>query len=296
MSNQHSGFGKVHEKMFSSSIMRADVETRWVFVFLFSCCGSDGRYVGDSFAIARHANVSEEAASKALAELAAPDEKSSSPDFEGRRIEDVSDGRTGSVWLVLNHKKYRARRDPFDRASYNAAYYREKTKAKRARGSRQNASVKFNRSQKSVKKADAPDASSGTHAEAQQSGVNVSNGVRPIKPIAEAEARERGSALSGAVFQTPGPTHEEWGERAEREHPDWPDSDVKRALRIATGAKGWPKGWEGRQDTLYERYVDHSKGTAKTPSPHDREKDEIKRTIQKARGIHIPASQGQPRA
>jgi len=258
VSNQHSGFGKVHEKLFASSLMRNDVETRWVFVFLFSCCGSDGRYVGDSFAIARHANVPEESVKRALTVLTDVDPLSSSPEFDGRRIADVSDGHTGSEWLVLNHKKYRARRDPAERAAYNAAYYQSKAKARRAAGRK----------------------------------VRKSNGVRPIKPIAEAEAeaekRER-APLSQASPLTGGPTPEEWGERAKREHPDWPESDVRRSLRIAPHAKGWPKGWEARQDTLHERYLEHPKGTMKTPSPADREKAELKRTIQKAKGIHIPA-------
>lgn len=258
MSNQHSGFGKVHEKLFASSLMRNDVETRWVFVFLFSCCGSDGRYVGDSFAIARHANVPEESVKRALTVLTDADPFSSSPEFDGRRIADVSDGHTGSVWLVLNHKKYRARRDPAERAAYNAAYYQNKEKARRAAGRK----------------------------------VKKSNGVRPVKPIAEAEAeaekRER-APLSQASPLGRGPTPEQWAERAKKEHPDWPEIDVKRSLRVASAGKTWPKGWEDRQDTLHERYVDHAKDLAKTPSPVDREKADLKRTIQKAKGIHIPA-------
>ena len=105
----------------------------------------------------------------------------------------------------------------------------------------------------------------------------------PVPPAFEKEERE-GAPLSLVSPLTGEPTPEEWGERAKTEHPDWSESDVKRALRIAANEKGWPRGWRARQDTLYERNVEHIKRNEKPPSPHDREKDEVKRTIQRARG------------
>lgn len=56
----------------------------------------------------------------ALDRLAAPDEWSSSKEFEGRRIERIDRG-----WKLLNHAKFRAIRDEENRRGYMSEYMRD---------------------------------------------------------------------------------------------------------------------------------------------------------------------------
>jgi hypothetical protein len=74
--------------------------------------------------LARTANVPKDDAIRALEILSSPDAESGSPEFEGRRIEEIEGG-----WLLLNYTKYRELRTEQD--VYNAAKqkrYRDKQK------------------------------------------------------------------------------------------------------------------------------------------------------------------------
>lgn len=71
--------------------------------------------------LASVANVSIEAAEKAVSNLLAPDPYSRTKDFEGRRIEVIDGG-----WHILNYGKYRKMMDEEERREYKAKWAREK--------------------------------------------------------------------------------------------------------------------------------------------------------------------------
>lgn len=107
--------------------------------------------------------------------------------------------------------------------------------------------------------------------------------------------KERESVAGGATRAPKAPLNgrpslDEWVAKGRAAFPDWPEDDLQGAFTFA-GSEGklHAKGWEAMLTRLHAAYVRREGGLAKTPSPHDREKAEIKRTIQKAKGIHIPA-------
>ncbi len=71
--------------------------------------------------LASVANVTIEAAQKAVTNLLSPDEWSRTKDFEGRRIEEIDGG-----WHILNYGKYRKMMDEEERKEYKAKWAREK--------------------------------------------------------------------------------------------------------------------------------------------------------------------------
>ncbi len=76
--------------------------------------------------LASVANVTIEAAQKAVDNLLAPDEWSRTKDFEGRRIEEIDGG-----WHILNYGKYRKMMDEEERREYKAKWARESRRQKR---------------------------------------------------------------------------------------------------------------------------------------------------------------------
>lgn len=76
--------------------------------------------------LASVANVSIEAAEKAVSNLLAPDPYSRTKDFEGRRIEDIDGG-----WHIINYGKYRKMMDEEERREYKAKWAREKRRQTR---------------------------------------------------------------------------------------------------------------------------------------------------------------------
>jgi hypothetical protein len=98
-----SGFAKLVPEIIESSIWNEDSDTRVVWITMIAKRDENGYVRGDARTIARMANVSLDAAEKALHLFQQPDPSSHTPDNEGRRIEPMSGG-----WLVLNHELYRS--------------------------------------------------------------------------------------------------------------------------------------------------------------------------------------------
>lgn len=123
-SNRHSDpsvYNKLFTKILDSSIWLEDMPTRVVWMTLLAAQDEDGFCQFASVAnLAHRARVSPEEGRAACACLESPDENSSDPDNEGRRIERVSGG-----WIVLNGPKYR------DLVTREAA--KEKTRVRVAR-------------------------------------------------------------------------------------------------------------------------------------------------------------------
>lgn len=114
-------YNKLFTKILDSSIWLEDMPTRVVWMTLLAAQDEDGFCQFASVAnLAHRARVSLEEGKAACACLESPDDNSSDPDNEGRRIERVAGG-----WIVLNGPKYR------DLVTREAA--KEKTRVRVAR-------------------------------------------------------------------------------------------------------------------------------------------------------------------
>lgn len=107
-------FAKIFSQIFDSTIAD-DYEVRHIFMDLLVLADSDGVVDMPMESIARRINVPSEKVKNAMAILEAPDPQSRTPEFEGRRIEKISDRSWG--WIILNYTKYRAIATEFDRRS-----------------------------------------------------------------------------------------------------------------------------------------------------------------------------------
>lgn len=96
-------YNKIFTKILDSSIWLEPTTTRIVWLTLIAAMDEDGFVQFASVAnLAHRAILSLEDTQKAVACLESPDENSSDPEFDGRRIERVAGG-----WVVLNAPKYR---------------------------------------------------------------------------------------------------------------------------------------------------------------------------------------------
>lgn len=98
---------KLFDQMLNSSIMDEDIHTRWIWIILLLMADKDGTVYGTPGAIARRANAPLEETVRCLERLQAPDPDSTTPDEEGRRIEQVSK----NTWSIINYEKYRQIKD-----------------------------------------------------------------------------------------------------------------------------------------------------------------------------------------
>jgi hypothetical protein len=96
-------YNKIFSKILDSSIWLEPDQTRIVWITLLAAMDQDGfaQFAGVPN-LARRANVSTKAAQKAVDALEGPDDISSDPANDGRRIERVPGG-----WIVLNAEKYK---------------------------------------------------------------------------------------------------------------------------------------------------------------------------------------------
>lgn len=96
-------FNKLYTAILDSSVWLESDPTRIVWVTFLASMDEDGfcRYAAVEN-VAHRARVSLAAAKRAIEVLEAPDQNSSNPENEGRRIERVPGG-----WMVLNSKHYR---------------------------------------------------------------------------------------------------------------------------------------------------------------------------------------------
>lgn len=96
-------YNKIFTKILDSSIWLEPDATRLVWLTLIAAMDEDGFCQFASVAnLAHRARVTLEGAGEAVKVLEGPDDNSSDPDNEGRRIERIPGG-----WIVLNAKKYR---------------------------------------------------------------------------------------------------------------------------------------------------------------------------------------------
>lgn len=120
-------YNKLFTKILDSSIWMEPTPTRIVWLTLIAAMDEDGMVQFASIPnVAHRAVVSLEEAEEAIRKLESPDEHSSDPENEGRRIERVNGG-----WVVLNAHKYRelvTRAVIKEQTRIRVAKYREKKK------------------------------------------------------------------------------------------------------------------------------------------------------------------------
>lgn len=133
-------YNKLFTKILDSSIWLEPDATRIVWLTLIAAMDEDGFVQFASVAnLAHRARVSITAAKRAIAALEDPDENSSDPENEGRRIERVAGG-----WIILNSQKYRelvSRAISREKTRLRVAKCREAKKACNAGVTPANASV-----------------------------------------------------------------------------------------------------------------------------------------------------------
>ena len=122
-------FAKIFGQIFDSSIAE-DYKIRHMFMDLLVMADSDGVVDKTPEAISRIANVPIGHVKSALAVLSAPDDKSRTPDDDGRRIVLIDEHRDWG-WRIVNFQKYREIRDEEARRIANRSYKRDERARKR---------------------------------------------------------------------------------------------------------------------------------------------------------------------
>lgn len=113
-------YTKLFQKILTSTIWGEDDRTRIVWITMLAMCDSSGCVLSSLPGLARIANVPIVDAANAVEKFLAPDPYSSSPEYEGRRIEVIPGG-----WRLLNHAKYKALMSLEHRRAYNASKQKE---------------------------------------------------------------------------------------------------------------------------------------------------------------------------
>lgn len=110
----NNGFTKLFNSIVTSTIWQEDNETRIVWVTMLAMTDKFGQVDATLPGLANVANVSLAKCEAAINKFLSPDKYSRSRENEGRRIEVIDGG-----WRLLNHGKYREKRDPDKRAQQN---------------------------------------------------------------------------------------------------------------------------------------------------------------------------------
>ena len=100
-------YAKVFERILTSSIMDAGVHVRWLWIVLLVMADRDGYVIATETALARIANMPVDDVRNAIAILTAPDQNSTNPEHEGRRVLPVGP----NTWWIPGVPRYRAIRD-----------------------------------------------------------------------------------------------------------------------------------------------------------------------------------------
>jgi hypothetical protein len=117
------GFTKLFPTMWAGSLY-GRFEASAVFMVLLSLSNRQGVVDMTPEAIAGQTGWPIDTIKKGLAELAAPDPRSRTPDCEGRRITPLDDHRDWG-WRITNYAKYREAMRSFERREYLADKQRE---------------------------------------------------------------------------------------------------------------------------------------------------------------------------
>jgi len=121
-------YTKLDTNIIYSTVWKERPEIVKVWFTLMALADRDGYIGASSEGIARAALVSEEITEKALALFSAPDPKSRTKDWEGRRLVEVDGG-----WKLLNHAKYRDAQSADEKREAAARRQREYMERKRAK-------------------------------------------------------------------------------------------------------------------------------------------------------------------
>jgi len=123
-------YGRIHRSFFDSSINDTEPETRLVFIYMIVSSDREGRIDITRSSLARRLNLQATAIDRAIEVLGAPDERSRTPDHEGRRIIPIEDRRDWG-WIVVNKEQYRDAGEPDDEADRAAARDRKRKQRER---------------------------------------------------------------------------------------------------------------------------------------------------------------------
>ena len=115
-----SGFTKLSSNIVLSSIWEESLETKVVWITMLAMADADGFVDATIPGLAKMAGVSKAKTRVAIEKFLDPDPDSRTTEHEGRRIA-VMDGG----FVLLNHSKYRAKRDPDARKEYMKKYMRD---------------------------------------------------------------------------------------------------------------------------------------------------------------------------
>ena len=99
-------FTKLFSSITESTVWCEPDSTRIVWITMLAMADRKGRVWGSIPGLANRARVTIEQCENALITFKSPDRYSRTPDFEGRRIEDIDGG-----WFLLNYAKHRDVRD-----------------------------------------------------------------------------------------------------------------------------------------------------------------------------------------
>jgi hypothetical protein len=126
------GYVKLHDQLFTSSIIEEDVIVRWIWIAMLLSCDRNGNIHGTVAALSRKANVSEDKFSAALKILMSPDQNSTSKKESGARITSP----TTNQYYCVNYQHYRGMKDPVEereKTRQRVAKHREKKRLETGR-------------------------------------------------------------------------------------------------------------------------------------------------------------------
>lgn len=115
-------WSKLHSKILRSSIWLEDPIVRLVWICAIADSEVDGTFFGSHEVLARAWNLPEADVRRGLERLCAPDPKSGTPDYDGRRIIEESPNQ----WRVLNKRLYNKSGEPVGSSTERVQRLREK--------------------------------------------------------------------------------------------------------------------------------------------------------------------------
>ena len=114
---------KIHEQIFSSSIMEENVETRYIWFCLLTLADKEGFIDMTVPAIARRINISDITVASAIDKFMKPAPSSRTATADGRRLEKV---RESFGWKIINYIYYRDLRNEQSRREYMKEYMKNR--------------------------------------------------------------------------------------------------------------------------------------------------------------------------
>lgn len=114
-------FTKLFSSITASTIWSESAPTKVVWITMLAMSDSAGFVYASVPGLAKISGTTMDETVEALNILLSPDPWSRDKDNEGRRIEEIDGG-----WAILNHPKYRKRRDAEERRAYHREYMRKK--------------------------------------------------------------------------------------------------------------------------------------------------------------------------